>query len=69
MANLAGLVSLLFMPYNMTLTVFREVKMIQKRLKQLQAENNRRDAKMYANMFSRLTKDTDVPTKVCIHSF
>lgn len=41
----------------------REVKMIQKRLKQLQTENNRRDAKMYANMFSRLTKDTDVPTK------
>ncbi|KAJ8453327.1 hypothetical protein Cgig2_008211 [Carnegiea gigantea] len=40
-----------------------EVKMIQKRLKQLQAENNRRDAKMYANMFSRLTKDMDVPTK------
>lgn len=41
----------------------REVKMVQKRLKQLQAENNRRDAKMYANMFSQLTKDTDVPTK------
>lgn len=41
----------------------REVKMIQKRLKQLQTENNRRDAKMYANIFSRLTKDTDVPTK------
>lgn len=41
----------------------REVKMIQKRLRQLQAECNKRDAKMYANMFSRLTKDTDVPTK------
>lgn len=41
----------------------REVKKIQKRLKQLQTENNRRDAKMYANIFSRLTKDTDVPTK------
>jgi len=43
--------------------------MIQKRLKQLQAESNRRDAKIYANMFSRITKYTDIPTKVCIYSF
>ncbi|XAR48435.1 Peptidylprolyl isomerase [Bertholletia excelsa] len=41
----------------------REVKFIQKNLKQLQAESNRRDAKLYGNMFARMTKDSSVATK------
>ncbi|KAK9215809.1 hypothetical protein WN944_007815 [Citrus x changshan-huyou] len=41
----------------------REVKLLQKSLKQLQAESNKRDAKFYANMFVRVTKDSSVATK------
>lgn len=41
----------------------REVKLLQKSLKQLQAESNKRDAKFYANMFARVTKDSSVATK------
>ncbi|KAA8528448.1 hypothetical protein F0562_035803 [Nyssa sinensis] len=41
----------------------REVKLCQKSLKQLQAESNKRDAKLYANMFARMTKDSFVATK------
>ncbi|KAJ6404965.1 hypothetical protein OIU84_013024 [Salix udensis] len=41
----------------------REVKLIQKTLKQLQAESNKRDAKLYSNMFEHMTKQTPVVTK------
>ncbi|KAL9450206.1 hypothetical protein AB3S75_012022 [Citrus x aurantiifolia] len=41
----------------------REVKLLQKSLKQLQAEGSKRDAKFYANMFARATKDSSVATK------
>ena len=41
----------------------REVKLIQKNLKQLQAESNKRDSKLYINMFARMTRDTPVATK------
>ncbi|KAM7520923.1 hypothetical protein LguiB_019885 [Lonicera macranthoides] len=41
----------------------KDVKSIQKRLKQLQAESNKRDAKLYANMFVHMNKDTYVATK------
>ncbi|GLT93914.1 hypothetical protein SLE2022_116840 [Rubroshorea leprosula] len=41
----------------------REVKQIQKTLKQLQAESNKRDAKLYSNMFARMTKDSSTTTK------
>ncbi|KAK2986155.1 hypothetical protein RJ640_019561, partial [Escallonia rubra] len=41
----------------------REVKLIQKNLKQLQAESNKRDAKLYTNMFARTPKDFSVATK------
>nr|XP_019709874.1 peptidyl-prolyl cis-trans isomerase FKBP62 isoform X2 [Elaeis guineensis] len=41
----------------------REVRSLQVTLKQLQAESNRRDAKLYANMFERMRKDTDVALK------
>ena len=40
-----------------------EVKLIQKNLKQLQAERNKRDSKLYINMFARMTRDTPVATK------
>ncbi|GAB4852375.1 hypothetical protein Ancab_016567 [Ancistrocladus abbreviatus] len=35
----------------------REVKLLQRSLKQRQSENNKRDAKLYAHMFSRFTLD------------
>ncbi|KAF7140388.1 hypothetical protein RHSIM_Rhsim06G0063300 [Rhododendron simsii] len=41
----------------------REVKLIQKNLKQLQAESDKRDAKLYTNMFVQTTKDPSVGTK------
>ncbi|KAK1432327.1 hypothetical protein QVD17_09222 [Tagetes erecta] len=41
----------------------REVKMVQKTLKQLQAESNKRDAKLYTNMFARMAKDCSIGTK------
>ncbi|KAH7849821.1 hypothetical protein Vadar_023470 [Vaccinium darrowii] len=41
----------------------REVKLIQKSLKKLQAESNKRDMKLYANMFVRTTKDPSVAKK------
>ncbi|KAG2692399.1 hypothetical protein I3843_08G051600 [Carya illinoinensis] len=41
----------------------REVKLIQKNLKQLQADSNRRDSKLYKNMFAHMTRDTPVATK------
>lgn len=44
----------------------REVKAVQQKLKQLQAESNKRDAKLYANMFSRMTQDISTATKVSI---
>uniref|UniRef100_A0A2P2NID5 Uncharacterized protein n=1 Tax=Rhizophora mucronata TaxID=61149 RepID=A0A2P2NID5_RHIMU len=40
----------------------REMKSLQKTLKQLKAESNKRDAKLYSNMFSHVT-DTSVVTK------
>uniref|UniRef100_A0A5B7C990 peptidylprolyl isomerase n=1 Tax=Davidia involucrata TaxID=16924 RepID=A0A5B7C990_DAVIN len=41
----------------------REVKLIQKDLKQLQAESDKRDVKLYTNIFARMTKDSFVATK------
>ncbi|KAJ6822804.1 70 kDa peptidyl-prolyl isomerase-like [Iris pallida] len=41
----------------------RELKSLLLTLKQQQLENNRRDAKLYANMFERMRKDTDVALK------
>ncbi|XP_039140546.1 70 kDa peptidyl-prolyl isomerase-like [Dioscorea cayenensis subsp. rotundata] len=41
----------------------REVKSLQTTLKQLQLENNKRDAKLYVNMFASTRKDTDVVLK------
>ncbi|XP_059634219.1 peptidyl-prolyl cis-trans isomerase FKBP62-like isoform X3 [Cornus florida] len=40
-----------------------EVKLIQKKLKLLQVESDKRDAKLYANMFAHMTKDSSVATK------
>lgn len=42
----------------------REVKLIQRNLKRLQVESNKRDAKLYANMFARTIKITPNATKV-----
>lgn len=42
----------------------REVKLIQKNLKQLKVESNKRDATIYTNMFSRMTNDPSTATKV-----
>nr|XP_009412296.1 PREDICTED: 70 kDa peptidyl-prolyl isomerase-like isoform X1 [Musa acuminata subsp. malaccensis]XP_018685326.1 PREDICTED: 70 kDa peptidyl-prolyl isomerase-like isoform X1 [Musa acuminata subsp. malaccensis] len=41
----------------------KEMKSLQMTLKQLQAEKNRRDAKLYANMFQWTRKDADVMVK------
>ncbi|KAF2309622.1 hypothetical protein GH714_004324 [Hevea brasiliensis] len=41
----------------------REVKSLQTALKQLQAQSNKRDAKLYSNMFARMTKQTSVGIK------
>ncbi|EEF52262.1 70 kDa peptidyl-prolyl isomerase isoform X2 [Ricinus communis] len=41
----------------------REVKSLQKTLRQLQVERDKRDAKLYSNMFARMTKRTAVVTK------
>ncbi|KAK7291048.1 hypothetical protein RIF29_05909 [Crotalaria pallida] len=41
----------------------REVMALQKKLKQLQAENNKKDAKLYGNMFAHKTKGSSVATK------
>ncbi|KAL2505699.1 Tetratricopeptide repeat (TPR)-like superfamily protein [Abeliophyllum distichum] len=41
----------------------REVKSIQKNLKKLLAESNRRDAKLYTAMFSRMTNDASNAAK------
>nr|XP_023878158.1 70 kDa peptidyl-prolyl isomerase-like [Quercus suber]POE78746.1 peptidyl-prolyl cis-trans isomerase fkbp65 [Quercus suber] len=41
----------------------REVKLIQKNLKQLQAESDKRESKLYMNMFAHKTRDTPVATK------
>lgn len=38
--------------------------MIQKNLKQLQAESDKRESKLYMNMFAHMTRDTPVATKV-----
>lgn len=42
----------------------REVKVIQKKLKQLQADSDKKDAKLYENMFARKTKDSPMAIKV-----
>lgn len=39
------------------------MKSIQRTLKQLQAESNKRDAKLYRNMFACLTKDSSQELK------
>ncbi|KAK1291198.1 Peptidyl-prolyl cis-trans isomerase FKBP65 [Acorus calamus] len=41
----------------------REVKTIYRTLKQLQAESNKKDAKLYTNMFAQMTKETDTALK------
>ncbi|KAL5988266.1 hypothetical protein ACLOJK_036029 [Asimina triloba] len=42
----------------------REVKSMQKTLKQIQVESNKRDAKLFANMFSQMRKESLVEAKV-----
>nr|KYP57095.1 70 kDa peptidyl-prolyl isomerase [Cajanus cajan] len=44
----------------------REVKVIQKKLKQLQADSDKKDANLYENMFARKTKDSSMAIKVNI---
>lgn len=44
----------------------REVKVIQKKLKQLQADSDKKDAKLYENMLARKTKDPSMAIKVSI---
>ncbi|XP_059279447.1 70 kDa peptidyl-prolyl isomerase-like isoform X2 [Lycium ferocissimum] len=41
----------------------REVKLIQKTLKKLQAESNKRDAKLYTTMFARLSNENSSAAK------
>ncbi|XVF36447.1 hypothetical protein REPUB_Repub19eG0059300 [Reevesia pubescens] len=41
----------------------REVKLLQKTLRQLQVECDKRDAKLFTNMFARMSKDSSVPMK------
>lgn len=41
----------------------REVKLIQKTLKQLQSESNKRDAKLYTTMFARLSNENSSAAK------
>lgn len=43
---------LLGLLYAMTLNISREVKSLHKTLKQSKAESNKRNAKLYANMFA-----------------
>ncbi|WVY90605.1 hypothetical protein V8G54_036119 [Vigna mungo] len=44
----------------------REVQIIQKKLKQLQADKDKKDAKLYENMFACKTKDSSTAIKVNI---
>lgn len=46
------------------LTFAREVKLLQKTLRQLQIESNKRDAKLFTNMFARMSKRSSMPIKV-----
>ncbi|PKI72460.1 hypothetical protein CRG98_007127 [Punica granatum] len=41
----------------------RELKLLHRNLQQLQAESNRRDAKIFANMFTWTSKDSSAPSK------
>ncbi|KAL6637777.1 hypothetical protein ACP70R_025349 [Stipagrostis hirtigluma subsp. patula] len=41
----------------------KEVKLLQANLKKLRADSNKRDAKLYANMFDHRAKETDVVSK------
>ncbi|XP_022678604.1 peptidyl-prolyl cis-trans isomerase FKBP62 isoform X2 [Setaria italica] len=43
----------------------KEVKLLQAHLKKLQVESNKRDAKLYANMFDRTAKESNVVAKKC----
>lgn len=51
--------------YKSEFLLFREVKLMQKTLKQLQAESNKRDAKLYTTMFARLSNENSSVAKVC----
>lgn len=48
----------------MFLTFAREVKLLQKTLRELQVESNKRDAKLFTNMFARMSKGSSMPIKV-----
>ncbi|MBA0720740.1 hypothetical protein Golax_008345, partial [Gossypium laxum] len=41
----------------------REVKLLQKTLRQHQVESNKRDAKLFTNMFARMSKGSSMPIK------
>lgn len=41
----------------------REVKLLQKTLRQLQVESNKRDAKLFTNMFAQMSKGSSMPVK------
>jgi hypothetical protein len=52
------------MQFNFPFFISREVKLLQANLKKLQVERNKVDAKVYANMFDRTAKESDVVSKV-----
>ena len=49
--------------------ISREVKLLQANLKKLQVESDKRDVELYANMFDRITEESDAVSKVHPHSF
>ena len=49
--------------------ISREVKLLQANLKKLQVESDKRDAELYANMFDRITEESDAVSKVHPRSF
>jgi hypothetical protein len=52
------------MQFNFPFFIPREEKLLQANLKKLQVERNKVDAKVYANMFDRTAKESDVVSKV-----
>ncbi|XP_071687814.1 70 kDa peptidyl-prolyl isomerase-like [Rutidosis leptorrhynchoides] len=61
--NIHVLISIFFFWFLNFVLFYREIKVFQKTLRQLQAESNERDAKLYTNMFTRMAKDCSIGTK------
>lgn len=55
--------------FQLSMIHFREVKLLQVNLKKLQAESDKRDGKLYGNMFHRIAKESDVVSKVIFFIF